>query len=457
MAYKSVTVRIVPTPRQAELIDHCLLKVSKLLEISKREFQLMIWHQARQNEDLREEHTRLLDLLSQRFASTVMGNVLYPLDKRNYSFVKKEGWYKIEVRFRPKTRVTIPIARPERKYYADILDGTAHPAFIYKYGADYFLSVSIPFERRYEEDRLVVYIGIDLNQRKHAASLYNPMTQEYEQNFFFDLKPVDEKVKKIQREITAIQMGKRMGELSKEDEGRIDRLYGRGRKVIDKGHGDFISKLMGIADEYWGNGCNVVFVLEDLEGITKRVGKGYPSFNRWLHSQWCYRRFGILLETHGYPVEQVNPRGTSTTCHRCGAKLEIYGRHKRLVRCNICGLSDFSRELNAARELAPAVGEKHFAFLRFIKDARKLRKACHKDNKWGGTNGIRVNEKWQTLIPEEGPGGWTVPGAAWGNPAASAQGRTLVHALTVRGPGSAVARGVGEAGEPHFKRRADGR
>jgi len=343
MDYRSVTLRLVPTPKQTGIIDRNLLKVSKLLEISRMEFQKAIWRRARRDKDLSEAHTRLLDLLAQRFASTVMGNLLYPLDERNYSFVKREGWYAVEIRFKPRTKVTIPVARPERKYYEDIIDGTSYPAFIYKHGADYFLSVSIPLGRRFSEGRPTVYVGIDLNQRKHAASLYNPGTGKFERNLFFDLRPVDERVKAIQRRISAIQRGKRSSELNEEDRERINALYEKIRKTIEKGHGDFISKLVGVADEYWERGYNTVFVLEDLKGITKRAGKEYPPFNRWLHSQWCYRRFGILLETHGYPVEQVNPGGTSKRCHRCGTELEIYGKHGRLVRCHVCGLSDFSR------------------------------------------------------------------------------------------------------------------
>ena len=351
MDYKSVTLRLVPTPKQAKIIDRKLLKVSKFLGISKREFQKVVWQRARRDGDLSEAHTRLLDLLSQRFTGAVMGNLLYPLDERNYSFVKRNGWYAVEIRFKPKARVTVPVARPERRYYEGILGGTAHPAFIYKHGADYFLSVSIPLERRFDEGRPTVYVGIDLNQRKHAASLYNPETKKFERNLFFDLKPVDERIKRIQRRISTIQRGKRTSELGREDKEEINRLYERIRKTIDKGHGDFISKLVGIADEYWGRSYNVVFVLENLKDITKRAEKGYRSFNRWLHSQWCYRRFGILLETHSYPVEQVEPKGTSRRCHKCGAELEIYGKHDRLVRCDACGLRDFSRDLNAARNI----------------------------------------------------------------------------------------------------------
>jgi len=48
----------------------------------------------------------------------------------------------------------------------------------------------------------------------------------------------------------------------------------------------------------------------------------------------------------------VNPTGTTTTCHRCGSKVTIYGRSKRLIKCSGCGLKDYNRDLNAARNIA---------------------------------------------------------------------------------------------------------
>ena len=133
---------------------------------------------------------------------------------------------------------------------------------------------------------------------------------------------------------------------------RIQDLYLVIKEVIKKAHGDFISRLIDVADKYWREGFNVIFVLEDLKGITKRIEKIHPSFNRWLHSQWCYRKFAVMLETKGYPVKYVEPKDTSKICHRCGKQGKTYGKHKRLFKCNYCGLKDFNRDLNAARNIA---------------------------------------------------------------------------------------------------------
>ena len=356
--YKSVVLRLVPTPREEKILERNLMKVSKFLEISKREFQKLIRHKAREHPEIGEAHSRLVDLLAQRFANTVMGNLLYPLDNRNYRFVKQNGWYKIAVKFKPRSEMLIPVARSDCRYYGELLENTAYPAFIFKDGGNYFLSVSIPFKRRWEKgQRPTVYIGIDLNQRKHAASLYNPQTDKYERNLFFDLKPVDRKVKELQRKITAIQKGKRFNQLTEEEREKIDKLNETIKKVIQKGHGDFIVKLIEVADGYWERGYNIVFVLEELKGITKRAGKSYAPFNQWLHSQWCYRKFGVMLEAKPYRVVYVKPKDTSKLCHKCGSEVKIYGKHNRLIKCEVCGYRDFSRDLNAARNIAKKGGD----------------------------------------------------------------------------------------------------
>lgn len=54
----------------------------------------------------------------------------------------------------------------------------------------------------------------------------------------------------------------------------------------------------------------------------------------------------------GFNVVEVNPAGTTTTCYRCGSKVELYGRRKRLIRCSNCGLKDYNRDLNSARNIA---------------------------------------------------------------------------------------------------------
>jgi len=353
--YRAVTLRCEPMRLQRPMIERNLEAVTKFAETGRYEFQKMLYHKFKEQDF--DISSRTVDLMTQRVARTLISNRILPLDERNYSFKQENGGWFISVLLKKgkgstkNQRELIPIYRSDAEYYGEILNGTSFPAILYKQSDDFFLTVTIPVEKRYEEDRETVFIGIDLNQRKHVASLYNPKTRQFEWNYFFDLKPIDKKLKEIQRKISAIQRGRRKTALSSEEKKQIKELYSVIKKVIEKGHGDFIAKLLRIADSYWEAGYNVIFTLEDLKGITKRAEKSYAPFNRWLHSQWCYRKFGVMLETKRYKVEYRPAKGTSSDCHVCGARGKVYGKHKRLFKCE-CGLVDFNRGLNSARNLA---------------------------------------------------------------------------------------------------------
>jgi len=79
-------------------------------------------------------------------------------------------------------------------------------------------------------------------------------------------------------------------------------------------------------------------VLEDLNGL-REDRKGGSKFNKRL-TLWFYRKAQFCIEyeakERGLQVAKVDPRGTSSRCPRCGAKLVEVG-HRRL-RCPRCGL-----------------------------------------------------------------------------------------------------------------------
>ena len=89
--------------------------------------------------------------------------------------------------------------------------------------------------------------------------------------------------------------------------------------------------------------------IENLKGLRlRKVGKRH---RKRLH-KWAYRdltnKIVYKAKLHGVPVEFVNPKGTSRTCSRCGAK----GRVKsRWFVCPKCGFQ-LDRDLNAARNIA---------------------------------------------------------------------------------------------------------
>ncbi|MEM2551572.1 MAG: RNA-guided endonuclease TnpB family protein [Sulfolobales archaeon] len=80
-------------------------------------------------------------------------------------------------------------------------------------------------------------------------------------------------------------------------------------------------------------------VLENLSNLRNNVNRS-SNFNKKL-SLWFYRRvqFTISYEAleRGLLVSYVNPGKTSSTCPRCGSRLEDSG--SRVLRCGRCGLT----------------------------------------------------------------------------------------------------------------------
>ncbi|MEM2287824.1 MAG: zinc ribbon domain-containing protein [Sulfolobales archaeon] len=95
--------------------------------------------------------------------------------------------------------------------------------------------------------------------------------------------------------------------------------------------GDRVAKIAGR--------CRAVVLLEDLNHLRDRVNGG-SSFNKKL-SLWFYRKmlFTIGYEAleRGLAVRYVNPSKTSSTCPKCGSKLEDSG--SRVLRCGRCGFT----------------------------------------------------------------------------------------------------------------------
>ena len=79
----------------------------------------------------------------------------------------------------------------------------------------------------------------------------------------------------------------------------------------------------------------------------------------WLLSRFAYRKLQQAIITkaveYNVPIVVVDPRGTSTTCPHCGAKLRINGRS---VYCPKCGLrldKDYAAAMNIHRRALAAL------------------------------------------------------------------------------------------------------
>ena len=101
-------------------------------------------------------------------------------------------------------------------------------------------------------------------------------------------------------------------------------------------------------------------VLEDLKGIRGRqLGK---RMNYWI-SNWSFFQLQSFIqykaERRGLEVVRVKPAFTSKLCHKCGT---LGTRKSGCFSCYHCGLSSYSADLNAARNLAhPMLDERQAA------------------------------------------------------------------------------------------------
>ncbi|MEM4017615.1 MAG: zinc ribbon domain-containing protein [Sulfolobales archaeon] len=133
---------------------------------------------------------------------------------------------------------------------------------------------------------------------------------------------------------------------------RIQRRYSRSWRFIRgvrraiRRHGE---KIRSIAWDYahkigdsiaeLASRYSSIVVLENLNKLRSNVNRS-NSFNKKL-SLWFYRRIQFTIEYEALErdlaVSYVNPMKTSSTCPRCGSRLE--DSDSRVLRCGRCGLT----------------------------------------------------------------------------------------------------------------------
>lgn len=314
-----------------------------------------------------------LSYLAKDIANNIAKKELLYIRRDNCRITKiGHGWFletKLDRAGKRGEKLRIPLNLSMNDYYERLMNAKELAGYIYKEGATYFLVVVWKEPIRYEEGRPTVFIGIDLNYYKHVATLYNPETGRWEWNYFFDLSTLRQnllhqiKVASWHRSLATKlknewkKTGNRLALEESERHAELARRHYKARsEMIKKSWGDFLGVILRKADEYWENGYNVVLVIEDpavLAKIRKNEERHRdPHFSRWVNSEWMFGWFEKMLASRPYPYLRINPAGTSKKCHRCGAELEIHGKHGRLVTCSVCGLKDFNRDLNAARNIA---------------------------------------------------------------------------------------------------------
>ena len=117
---------------------------------------------------------------------------------------------------------------------------------------------------------------------------------------------------------------------------RIRRLHRRARSILEDWARQTAAALVGYAQS---RGLDTI-VLEELRGLRDRL-RELPRGHRRVLLLLGYRRLQYwiawMAAKHGLAVVFLPPRGTSTTCPRCGARL--HRQRGRLMKCPSCGLT----------------------------------------------------------------------------------------------------------------------
>jgi len=147
---------------------------------------------------------------------------------------------------------------------------------------------------------------------------------------------------------------------SKRLQERIRRLYKKARDVVEDWAKKTAKRIVEEARER-----QYAVAVEDLTGLKEAI-RELPKEHRTKLMALAYRRLLWWIKwqamKRGVMVIEVDPRGTSTTCPKCGAKMAEVG-HRR-VRCTACGFEegrDVVAVLNIEKRARSVLGNPTFS------------------------------------------------------------------------------------------------
>ena len=352
--YRTIVLQLYPiNKKQERALRRAEVSVTRAVGMGRFELQKLLYTTFKEA-DL-PIHGRTVDLLVQRFTGSLGEKALIPFDNRNSRILYENGMWFFE--FSPlkpvrkggrAERIKVLISKTGVEYY-EVLDSFSQPPVtITRENDRWFMYVSIPVGIPEPDPNNVV--GVDFNFRRWVVA-----PPEGSPMLFFRVTKYNVLIEQYMRRIQSLRSKLAKAINSGDGKERRDRLekllkeYQEGIKgIVKKAQGEFLKAI----EERFGK--DVTIAVENVNTMYKMVREEDKpkTVKNWLNMKTRIRQFIARAMAHGHHVIEVDPRGTSTTCHRCGAKLIIYGKHKRLVKCPNCGLVDYDRDLNASRNIA---------------------------------------------------------------------------------------------------------
>jgi len=324
--YRTVILQLEPDRETEKLMLKHSQEFIKFLGMTRLELQKLLYRKIRSE----EKWSRMIDLFVQRATGSLGEKGILLFDKKNSKFIHENGIWFLELKFSREEKARVMLMKTEVPYYDVIDEFSQWPFMVTKENDKWFAYISIPVKNN-AGDKVV---GIDFNLNKWVATTVDSKP------LFFDASQYSAEIDRIQSLISR--------KMSRKED--VKELYEKREAVVKRAHGNFLSmikKTFGL--------CTLAIM--DIEKIYKLAEKRIRMINIWLYSKIALRKFALRAMAHGFRVVEVNPFGTTSTCFRCGGEIIIYGEHKRLIKCKKCGLKDYNRDLNTARNIAKRASE----------------------------------------------------------------------------------------------------
>lgn len=368
--YRTAILQMKPDKKMVVELKQSMTWVQEFLDMSRIEIQKLLYNKFKEKNI--PMSTRITALLMQRFSGASTGS-----DKRflyvynaNSRFVFDKEWF-LEVQLHSKTgkhpdpRIRIPVCKTEVPYYGDIKDMMGYGITITEEGEKWFAYVQIPVESHQDEWKEKV-VGIDFNFRKWVAASVDGRP------ILFNVKEYTQRLDNLYRLISRKQSEKR-SEMDSENRERIDNeireLYGLRDFAVKEAHGNFISEIK----DHFGYCTLAVEEVAKMYKLNEKKENGEMT-NNWLYKKTALSQFQLRAMAHGFNVIEVNPSYTSQVCHRCAHIGISYGKGDRLFMCTVCGLKDYHRDVNAARNIAKLAGGTQFDYKVLSEEKKNLKK-----------------------------------------------------------------------------------
>jgi len=242
-------------------------------------------------------------------------------------------WFPVNIPKRYKKLIMTPICRSEIKF-------TKNHWYIY-------LTVQ---EKTPPIRKVNDILGIDLGIARLAvlSNLSGSI------NIFFKGEAVRAKRNFFAQKRAQLQRKKDNG--SKNAYKALKRLSGKEKRWMKDLNHKISRKIVDIAKQ-----LNCGLAVENLRGIRQRI-KTSKKNRRMLHN-WNFRQLINFIEYKaklaGIPLVAVDPRGTSTTCLKCGSFNRRSRKSQSIFKCRFCGYTlnaDLVGARNIARIASPSFG-----------------------------------------------------------------------------------------------------